>query len=138
MSNGRKRKTWEETAILLAFDIAKYRSEDPYVQVGAVAIKNDNSFILGYNGAPKGINIDWSNRDERRSKVLHAEENVLNFLLFGECKIFAVTALPCPVCMKSIANKGIKKIYYERSFCSHNRFDQRSDQYCAGSLCASK
>ena len=109
---GRNTLSWEDTAIRLAFNIAGYRSEDPFVQVGAVAIKNDNSIILGYNGPPRGIDIDWSDRDERRPKMLHAEENVLNSLSFGECKIFAVTALPCPACMRSIANKGIKKVHY--------------------------
>ena len=72
----RERLSWEDTAINLAFQIADYRSEDPYVQVGAVAVKKDKSIILGYNGAPSGIEIDWSNRDERRKRVLHAEANV--------------------------------------------------------------
>ena len=43
VKNGRNRLSWPETAMNLAFDIAKYRSEDPYVQVGAVIIKNDGS-----------------------------------------------------------------------------------------------
>lgn len=36
---GRKRYSWEETALRLAFDIADYRSQDPYIQVGAVILK---------------------------------------------------------------------------------------------------
>jgi hypothetical protein len=36
--NGRPRLSWEETAIRLAFNIADYRSEDPYVRVGAVTV----------------------------------------------------------------------------------------------------
>lgn len=112
MSNGRKRLTWEETALKLAFNIADYRSEDPYVQCGAVIIKNDHSILLGYNGAPAGINIDWSDRDKRRKRVLHAEQNVLDGVKFGEVKIFAVTALPCEKCILEIANKGIKTVYF--------------------------
>lgn len=111
-NNGRKRFSWEETALRLAFDIAKYRCEDPYVQVGAVIIKNDGSILLGYNGPPSNINIDWSNRDERRERVIHGEENVLTWIKPGEAKILAVTALPCKVCMKSIAHKKINKIIY--------------------------
>lgn len=38
-SGARPRLSWQQSALKLAFDIAKYRSEDPYVQVGAVAIK---------------------------------------------------------------------------------------------------
>jgi deoxycytidylate deaminase len=109
---GRKRLSWEETAVRLAFDIAKYRSQDPYVQVGAVIIKNDNSIVLGYNGSPRGVEIDWSDRDARRDKVIHAEENALGNVKFGEVRLLAVTGMPCKVCIKTIANKGVKKVYY--------------------------
>ncbi len=112
MNNGRKRLSWEETALRLAFNIANYRSEDPYVQVGAVIIKYDGSLLLGYNGSPSGIEIDWSNRDERRKRVLHGEENVLTWVKPGEVKILAVTALPCQTCMKTIANKRVKRVIY--------------------------
>jgi deoxycytidylate deaminase len=110
--HGRKRLSWEETAIRLAFNIADYRSEDPYVQVGAVIIKNDNSIILGYNGAPPHIDIDWSNRDERRDRVIHAEANALDNIHYGEAKLMAVTALPCKVCVVKLAQKGVKKVFY--------------------------
>lgn len=110
--NGRNRLSWEQTAIKLAFDIARYRSEDPFVRVGAVIIKQDNSIVLGYNGAPPGVDIDWSDRDARRERVLHAEENALDAIKFGESKVFAVTALPCKRCMRNVAQKGIKKVFY--------------------------
>lgn len=113
--NARNRFDWPTTAMYLAYDIAKYRSEDPYEQVGAVAIKKDGSIILGYNGAPAGVNIDWSDRDERRKRVLHAESNVLTFCLPGEVSILAVNLLPCPECIKVIAQKKIKTVYYSRS-----------------------
>lgn len=109
---GRIRLTWEKTALKLAFDIAKYRSQDPYVQVGAVVIKTDGSMFLGYNGAPSGVNIDWSDREERRRRVLHAEANVLNYVKPDECKLIAVTHLPCPECLKTIAQKRITKVIY--------------------------
>jgi deoxycytidylate deaminase len=110
--NGRKRLSWEETAIKLAFNIADYRSEDPYVQVGAVIIKHDNSIILGYNGAPPNIEIDWSDRKARRKRVIHAEANALDNIKYGEAKILAVTALPCEICMVKVAQKGVRKLYY--------------------------
>ena len=110
--NGRKRLSWEETALMLAFDIAEYRSEDPYVQVGAVIIKHDNSIILGYNGAPPKIYIDWSDRNARRDRVIHAEANALDNIRFGEAKLMAVTAMPCKACIVKLAQKGVKKVYY--------------------------
>mgnify|MGYP001197969343 FL=1 len=111
---GRNRLDWPETAINLAYDIAKYRSEDPYVQVGAVIIKKDGSMFLGYNGAPSGVDIDWSNRDARRERVLHAEANVLNFVKPNEVELLACTHLPCKECLKMIAQKRIDKVYYSK------------------------
>lgn len=96
----------------LAYNIAKYRSEDPYVQVGACVIKKDKSMLLGYNGAPSQVDIDWSNRDKRRSKVLHAEANVLNFVKPNEVELLACTHIPCTECLKVIAQKKINKVYF--------------------------
>lgn len=118
--NGRKRLDWLKTAINLAHDIAKYRSEDPNVQVGACAIKHDSSIILGYNGAPSGIDIDWSNREEKRKRVLHAEANVLNFVKPGEVNILAVTHLPCIDCLKIIKQKKIYTVYYNDILSHYN------------------
>ena len=111
-SSARPRLSWQQSALKLAFDIAKYRSEDPYVQVGAVAIKKDKSVILGYNGAPAGIQIDWTDRDERRKRVLHAEANVLNFVKPEEVEFMAVTHMPCCECIKLIAQKKISTVYF--------------------------
>tara|TARA_R100000808_G_C2149739_1_gene158248 strand:- start:925 stop:1356 length:432 start_codon:yes stop_codon:yes gene_type:complete len=110
--NGRNRLSWEQTAMKLAYDIANFRSEDPYVQVGACIIKKDKSILLGYNGAPSNVNIDWSDRDKRRLKVLHAEANVLNFVKPDEVELLACTHLPCTECLKVIAQKKINKVYY--------------------------
>jgi len=108
----RKRKSWPQAAMNLALSIAEDRSEDPYLQVGAVAVKHDKSMSIGYNGAPSGINIDWTDRDERRAKVIHAEVNVLNFCKPGEVDFIAVTHMPCPECLKTIAIKKIKIVYF--------------------------
>ena len=112
--NGRKRLSWPETAMKLAFDIAEYRSEDPYVQVGAVIVKKDGSMFLGYNGAPSGVDIDWSDRDIRRDRVLHAEANVLNFVKPHEVEMLACTHLPCKECVKVIAQKKVPKVFYSK------------------------
>lgn len=103
---------WEQTAMNLAFDIAKYRSEDIFVKVGACIIKKDKTIVLGYNGAPKGMTMDWSNRDERRKWVFHAESNVLNRILPGESELLAVTHIPCVECLKVIKQKEIDTVYY--------------------------
>lgn len=112
---GRKRLNWAETAMRLAYNIANYRSEDPYVQVGACIIKRDKSMLLGYNGAPSGVDIDWSDRDNRRAKVLHAEANVLNFVKPDEVDLLACTHLPCVECLKVITQKKIKEVYFSET-----------------------
>jgi len=110
--SARERLGWAETGIRLAYEIAKCRSEDPFLIVGAFAKKYDGSVVLGYNGAPCGVEIDWSNRDERRKRVLHAESNTLNFCLPGEVELLCVTHMPCCECIKIIAQKRIKMVCF--------------------------
>jgi len=106
------RLSWEEYALSLA-NTASKRSEDPFVKVGACALRFDKSVAgLGYNGAPRGVEIDWSNRDERRKRVVHAEINCLAYCKPSEVEIFAVTLLPCSSCMKTIASYNIKKVIF--------------------------
>lgn len=113
IQNGRIRLSWMQTALNLAFDIAQYRSEDPYTQVGACALHKDGFEVgLGYNGPPSGISIDWSNRAEKNRRVLHAEENVLNRCLPGAVQLLAVTHLPCERCIKTIKQKHIDVVVY--------------------------
>jgi len=106
------RLSWPQTAMNLAFDIAKYRSEDPYVKVGACIIKKNKDIVLGYNGAPANMQLDWSNRDERRKWVFHAEANALTRILPGEAILLAVTHIPCIDCLKDIKMKEIDTVYY--------------------------
>ena len=113
MGNGRKRINWPEWALKLAFVVAE-RSEDPYVQVGGVALRHDNSVAaVAYNGAPPGIEIDWSDRDERRKRVIHCEDNLMRYIKPGECYLAAFTISPCADCVKNLKCYGIKEIYFQ-------------------------
>jgi deoxycytidylate deaminase len=116
MVKPRPRKSWEETALILAETIAQCRSQDPYAQVGACAVLRDNSVCLGYNGPPPGIEIDWSDRERRMARVIHAEVNALRSVGPGQCKFLAVTLLPCRHCMTFLASKGIKKIIFREVY----------------------
>jgi deoxycytidylate deaminase len=112
----RKRKSWEETALILAETIAECRSQDPYQQVGACAVLKDNSISLGYNGPPPNIEIDWSDRERRGARVIHAEVNALRAVEPGQCKFLAVTLLPCRHCMTFIASKRVKRVIYREVY----------------------
>jgi len=110
------RLSWQNYALKLA-TVASERSEDPFMKVGACLLRHDNSVAsLGYNGAPPGITIDWSNRDQRRSKVIHAETNALRYVRPNECYFLACTHLPCNDCLRSLASYGIKEIYFNEVY----------------------
>jgi len=111
-----KRLCWSEYALELA-RVAAQRSEDPYLKVGACVLRHDNSVVsLGYNGAPMGIEIDWSDRDERRKRVIHAEINALRYVRPNEARLIACTHLPCNDCLKSIASYGITTVVFRELY----------------------
>lgn len=106
------RLSWGEYALQLA-KTASTRSEDLNFKVGACALRFDKSVAaVGYNGAPRGVNIDWTNRDERRKRVIHAETNCLAYCRPNEIELIAVTLLPCSSCLNLIASYGIKRVIF--------------------------
>ena len=103
---------WEEYAINIAETVAQ-KSKDPWRKVGACILRRDNSIAsVGYNGYPAGVAEDWSDRDKRRAFVVHAEQNALRYVRPDECRLIAVTLLPCNDCLKAIASYGIRKIVF--------------------------
>jgi dCMP deaminase len=107
---------WQQYALSLA-KVASLKSKDPYVKVGCSLLRHDNTVAsLGYNGFPSGMEEDWSDRDERRKFVTHAEQNSLRFIKPNECYLAATTLLPCNDCLKSLASYGIKKVIYEKVY----------------------
>lgn len=106
------RLSWQEYSLKLAI-VASERSEDPYVKVGACCLRYDKSCAsIAYSGAVSGIEIDWSDRDERRKRVIHAEQNALRYVKPGEVWLLACTLLPCRSCLQTIASYGIKYVVY--------------------------
>lgn len=93
---------------------AALRSEDPYRQVGACAMRFDRTVVsLGYNGPPPGVDIDWEDRDHRRDYVVHAEVNALRFARPNEVSFIYTTSLPCDRCMLMIAAYGVAVVVYD-------------------------
>lgn len=109
-----RRPTWREYALDLA-EIVSRRSEDPYVAVGAVVLRADNSIAsVGYNGAPPGVEVDWSDREERRRYVIHAETNALRYCTPKDVAggLLAVSHTPCPQCLVNTAAYGITTVVH--------------------------
>jgi dCMP deaminase len=102
---------------LLLAELASARSEDPWCKVGAIGVRKDGSIAgVSYNGAPPKIEIDWSNRDERRKYVVHAETNLLRYIKPHECPTIITTISPCFDCLKNLASYGVKEIYFKEYY----------------------
>jgi deoxycytidylate deaminase len=86
------------------------------VQVGAAVLRPDHTVAgLGYNGAPAGIDPDWTDRDGRRIYVIHAEVNALRLTTPAQVRggLLAVTHITCATCLPVAASYGISRIVYE-------------------------
>ena len=104
---------WDEYAMSIAETVAK-KSKDPWKKVGSVILRGDNSIAsVGYNGFPQGAAEDWTNRDERRKYVIHAEQNALRYIKPLEGTTLCSTLLPCRDCLRSIAAYQIKRIVFK-------------------------
>lgn len=114
-----QRISWDEYALRIA-EVASMRSEDPYKKVGACALDENNRVIgVAYNGLAPAVNVEssfWSNRDERRKYMIHAEANLLSLFERNRCKLLACTLLPCQSCATIIAAHGIKKVVYKELY----------------------
>lgn len=101
-------------ALLLARAAAE-RSEDPFLKVGCALIREDKTVAAtGYNGPPPGIDVDWTDRDARRGKMIHAEANALRYVKPHEVMFAAVTYMPCLECVRAMASYGVTLVVYEK------------------------
>ena len=110
----KQRPDWYRYALMLA-KTAALRSEDPYMKVGAVVVRKDNSVAsIGYNGAPPGIKLDWQDREKRRKFVIHAEINAFRYVHKSDTEggFIAITHRPCSACLPVIAAHGILHVVY--------------------------
>lgn len=116
----RKRISWDECFMKIAHVIAD-RSPDPSTQAGAVVVNDKNVLIgVGYNGWPRGIEIDklpWEREGDfmntKYAYVCHGEENAIynaNSKVDG-CRLYC-TLFPCNECAKTIIQNGIKEVIY--------------------------
>jgi dCMP deaminase len=108
--------TWHQYALSIARTVSG-RSKDPWKRVGACVLRHDNSVAsVGYNGFPAGMPEKWSERDERRKFVIHAEANALRYVQPGEGRVIACTMLPCNDCLRLIASYRINTIVYGETY----------------------
>jgi dCMP deaminase len=109
------------TALKMAKLLAADRSEDIHTKVGAAGIRSDKTLVFGYNGLPPGVSTDWTNREEKNKRVIHAEMNLLRYIKPGEIEVLVCTHSPCVNCLPVLASYGIKTIYFEQYY--HRNLD---------------
>jgi dCMP deaminase len=109
------RVSWEVYAANLAKS-ASLRSEDPFRKVGACALGFNNRVLgVAYNGLQSGLDVSddfWHDRDKRRPFMIHAETNLLSLFSRDECRLIAVTLLPCESCARQIIAWNIPEVVY--------------------------
>ena len=97
------------------------RSEDPYKKVGVCILNKDGRVLsVGYNGLLSKFNINqdfFSNRDNRRKYMIHAEINALSLVKRGDQPhLLASTLLPCSSCATNIVAYGVKSVVYSEEY----------------------
>jgi len=104
--------------------LASARSKDSRKRNGACVVSPDNKIVgVGYNGLPRGCSDHdetyWMDDDSdpflsRHSYIVHAEVNaILNCVVLPltGATIYA-TQFPCPKCVQSIIQVGIRRVVY--------------------------
>ena len=117
------RVIWKTFFMNIAKEVAT-RSTCDRKHVGAVIVRDKTILSTGYNGSIKGLKhcdeIGHEMIDGHCVRTTHAEANAIvqaakNGVSINEAEIF-VTASPCYICFKLIANSGIKTIYYDEFY----------------------
>ncbi len=107
------------------------KSPDWWRQIGAVAARDGKVLLAAYNkpvpskdytfgpfGDPRS-NFDAGERIEL-AKTIHAEAAVISEAARRGAPLAGaalyVTTFPCPVCAKSIAAAGVKRVYYSKGY----------------------
>lgn len=107
---------WDARWIGLAREIATW-SKDPSTKVGCLAVAGRRLLTTGYNGFPRGVNDDFSERYERPVKYLfteHAERNAIYNAARNGVDLFNsvmyVTLYPCADCARGIIQAGVLQV----------------------------
>jgi dCMP deaminase len=104
---------WDKRFLNLARLVSEW-SKDPSTKVGAVITMNRVLVSVGYNGFPQSMPDDqalYDNREEKYSRIVHAE---INALLFARQPVIGATLytwpfLSCDRCCVQMLQAGIQR-----------------------------
>ena len=105
---------WDMRFFQLCETVATW-SKDPSRQIGSCIVDSRKRVIsVGYNGFPTGVfdyEARYADRDTKLLFVCHAERNALDN---SPCSVDGATLyctlFPCNECVKSIIQRGIKRV----------------------------
>jgi len=113
------RANWEEYFMGIAKQVAS-RSTCDRKHVGALIVRDKTILSTGYNGSIRGMphcdEIGHLMENGHCVATIHAEANAIlqaakNGVMIGSAEVY-ITASPCWICFKMLANAGITKVYY--------------------------
>jgi dCMP deaminase len=113
------RASWDEYFMSIAQVVAT-RSTCPRKYVGAVLVRNRTILSTGYNGSIRGMphcsDVGHMMEDNHCVATIHAEANAIIQAAKNGVNIDGahcyVTASPCWICFKQLANAGITRICF--------------------------
>jgi len=124
------RAKWPEYFMNIAKQVAS-RSTCDRKHVGSVIVRNKTILSTGYNGSIRGMpHCDETGHmmeNDHCVATIHAEANAVlqaakNGVMIEGAEVY-ITASPCWICFKMLANTGIKKIYYGEFYRDDKIFD---------------
>lgn len=113
-SASENREKWDRRFLDMAQLVASW-SKDPNTRVGAVLVRPDKTIAsTGYNGYPKKMrDIGMENRDEKLSRVIHAEMNAIHFCKDQSLEgytLYVWPMMPCDRCAVHIIQAGVTRV----------------------------
>lgn len=124
------RVSWEDYFMNIAKQVAT-RSTCGRKHVGSVIVRDRTILSTGYNGSIRGMphcdDVGHMMENGHCVATIHAEANAIlqaakNGVRIEGSEIY-ISASPCWICFKMIANAGIKKIYYGEFYRDDKIFD---------------
>lgn len=111
---------WDTRFLDLAQSVSTW-SRDPSTRVGAVIVRPDKSIAsIGYNGFPRKMADDlelYNNREEKYSRIIHAEVNALvqaKTDVTG-CTLYTYPFMPCDRCLVQLIQAGIETFVFPKA-----------------------
>lgn len=96
-------------------------SKDPSTQVGALIVLPDRTVLsLGFNGFPQPMEDHphlYEDREEKLSRVVHAEINALIFskASVAGCILYTWPCPPCDRCCIQLLQAGIRRFVFPKA-----------------------